>query len=105
MEIKCLKKNAHNDYVSRISKTQCLSCAETRKWTDEFLSREWLNVKEGWLPRKHYAVLTNIIYGCRKIGKLNSSGSKNEIVHELNGEGTAILTDRELSVSSPKERS
>ena len=105
MEIKCLKKDAHNDYVSRISKTQCLSCAETRIWTDEFLSRKWLNVKEGWLPRKDDAVLRNIIYGYRERGKLHSSGSKNEIVHELNGEGTTVLTDRELSVSSPKERS
>jgi len=68
LEIKCLKKDAHKDYVSRISKIQRLSCAEARKWTDEFISRKWLNVTEGWLPRKHYVVLTNIIYGFRKIG-------------------------------------
>jgi hypothetical protein len=72
-----------------------LSCTETIKWTEEFLSRKWLNVKEGWLARKHYAVLTSVIYGCRTVDKLNSSGSKNDIVNERNGEGTSILTDSE----------
>jgi hypothetical protein len=81
--------------VSRMYKIHCLRCIENRKWTEEILSRKWLNVKEGWLARKHYAVLTSIIYRSRKIEKLNSSGSENEIVRELNGEGTAILTDRE----------
>ena len=90
LEIKCLRKDASYDYVSRMSKTHCLSCAKTRKWTDEFLSRKWLNVKEGWLPRKHYSLLTNIIYGYRKIGKLKSSGSKNEIVQYMK------LMEREL---------
>ena len=32
---------------------------------------------------------------CTEPQTLNSSGSKNEIVREINGEGTAILTDRE----------
>jgi hypothetical protein len=98
LEIKCLKQDARNVQVSRIytSKTHCSRCTETRKWTEEFLSRKWLNVKGGGgLARKHYAVLTSIIYRSRKIDKLNSSGLKNEIIHELNVEGTTILTDCE----------
>lgn len=79
-----------------------MRCTGTRKCTEEFLSRKWRNEKEGWLASNHYAVLTIIIYRSRKI-KLNSSGSKNETVSELNGEGTPTLTDRGQAVGSLKE--
>jgi hypothetical protein len=74
-----------------------LNCRETRKWTEEFLSRKRLNVKEGWLARKYYAVLTSIIYGSRKTDNLNLSGSKKEGVNKVKEEGNTIVTDREES--------
>ena len=44
---------------------------------------------------KHYLFIYLFIYRSRKIDKSNSSSSKNEIPHELNGDGTTILTDGE----------